>query len=304
MDNLDIYTYMQELIKHKEELLKQPDLFYETLQSLKKANEEGKKHSREWSPNPNYTDKQKATIDQHRANGYSHREAERMAGAHQTPTDFKAALKSGIAPSNMSEKMMGDLKPLAKMWLEEADKQEKLKADPEKNTVKRQAGQLQQAHEKSTANFSKDYNNFLNSDEVKALKGKDRHQAVNKWKTDWKTANPEHDESLADVSNTHQQFAYNQGQAKEETKNKIQDMMGGKAMPTEMSDQEAMQHLGGGKTEDGGYTGQIMQDPTAGFAQRNPQLLAAMKPEQQERLNRVDSAAKSQGKVRVRKAPQ
>lgn len=297
---------MQDLLKHKEELMKQPEVFYDTLQSLRKASEESgkKKYLRDWQPNTELNDKQKAAIEQHRSNGYSHREAERMAGAHKTPTDFMSALKSGISPSTMSDKMMGDLKPLAKMWLEEADKQEKLKADPEKNTVKRAAGKLTQAHEKSTANFSKDYGDYINSDEVKGLKGRERHNAITKWKADWKTSNPEHDENLAEVSGTHKQFAYDQSKAREDTQNKIKDMAGGISMPAEMSEQEALQHLGGGKTEEGGYSGTIMQDPSAGFAQRNPELFQSMKPEQQERMDRVDSAAKSQGKIRVRKAPQ
>jgi hypothetical protein len=80
-------------------------------------------------------------------------------------------------------------------------------------------------------------------------------------------------------------------------------MSGGQSMPADMSTAEAMQHLGGGKTEEG-YQGSITQDPSAGFAARNPKLLAAMKPEQQERLNRVDSAAKAQGKIRIRKGGQ
>jgi hypothetical protein len=297
---------MQELIKHKDELMKQPEIFYETLQALKKAaDEEGKKkYLRDWEPNSQYTDKQKEMIDKHMANGYSHREAERMAGAHKTPSDFQSALKSGIAPSIMSDKMMSQLKPLAKMWLEEADKQEKLRADPEKNTVKRAAGQLAAAHEKHTANYAKDYDKYINSDEVKNLKGRERHAAITKWKADWKAANPQHDESLANVSQAHKQFAYNQSQAREETANKLKDMSSGASMPADMTEQEAMQHLGGGKSEEGTYAGSIVQDPSASFAQRNPQIFNALKPEQQERMNRVDSAAATQGKVRVRKAPQ
>lgn len=303
MDNLlKVYSDFQDILKHKDELLKQPEILQEILESLKKASGSDK-YTRDWQPNPSYTDKQKELIDQHMKDGYSHREAERLAGAHKTPSDFVSALKSGIAPSTMSERMMSQLKPLAREWIENADKQEKLRADPEKNTVKRQAGMMTQAHEKSTANFTKDYNNFLSSDEVKGLKGKDRHAAVTKWKADWKSANPEHNEGLAGVSDVQNKFAFDQSKAREETKNKVSEVATGKAMPTDMSEKEAMQHLGGGKTEEG-YAGTIVHDPSVGFAQRNPQLAASLKPEQQERLNLVDSAAKSQGKVRVRKGPQ
>jgi hypothetical protein len=215
--------------------------------------------------------------------------------------DFVSAMRSGVSPSMMSDKMMSDLKPLAKLWLEEADKKEKLSADPEVNPMKAAAGKMAQAHETQHADYSKAYNEFLNSDSVKGLKGKDRHQAIQKWKGEWKASNPEHEAGHQAVSETQQAFKENKGAAKQSLQDKIAHITsGGQSMPTEMSANEAMQHLGGGKSEEG-YQGQIVSDPSASFAARNPKLLAALKPEQQERLKAVDSAAKSLGKVRVRK---
>jgi hypothetical protein len=158
-----------------------------------------------------------------------------------------------------------------------------------------------QAHEANTGDYSKAHSDFLNSDKVKGLKGRDRHAAIQQWKSDWKKANPGFGEGLAQASQAQQGFGEAKQAAKETLEDKMRHIMsGGQSMPTDMSAQEAMQHLGGGKTE-AGYQGTIVQDPSTSFAAKNPKLLASMKPEQQDRLKRIDSAAKSQGIVRRKK---
>lgn len=266
---------------------------------------EQKKYLSEWKPREDYSEKEKAAIKQHMDAGYSHREAERMAGAHKGPSDHKSAMKSGIAPSMMSDTMINQLKPLAKEWLENADRVEKLKADPNVNPMKHASGKLMAAHEAHTGDYSKAYNDFLTSDSVKNLKGRERHNAIQEWKGAWKKDNPGFAEGMADVSNTQKAF----GEAKESARQTLQEklshiMTGGISMPTEMSDQEAMQHLGGSKTDEGGYTGSIIKDPSANFAAKNPKLLSSLNQDQLGRLKRIDSAASAQGVVRRRKGDQ
>lgn len=337
---------------HKEELLKDPDAFKNTLELLKKAKDKAddeygegfsvvddpnqdteeddadkwlkaqkdsksqpkadaqapeaqKKFLSEWKPREDYSEKEKAAIKSHMDNGYTHREAERLAGAHKGPTDHKAAMKSGISPSMMSDKMMGSMKPLAKEWLENADRVEKLKADPSVNPMKHASGKLMQAHEQHTGDYSKAYNEFLTSDAVKNLKGKERHNAIQSWKGSWKKDNPAFAEGMADVSNTQKTFSEAKKAANETLQEKLSHIMtGGVSMPSEMSEQEAMQHLGGSKTEEGGYTGSIIKDPSANFAAKNPKLLSSLNQDQASRLKRIDSAAAAQGVVRRRKGDQ
>lgn len=265
------------------------------------AEKQKKQYQKEWEPQSEYSPEHKKAIDEHMSNGYTHRESERMAGAYKGPKDFVSAMRSGISPSMMSDKMHGDLKPLAKLFLEEADKREKLSANPEINPMKHAAGKMMEAHEKSTSNYSKAHSEFLDSDATKALKGRDRHQAVQAWKAEWKQKNPEHEAGLAEASNAQKTYGESKETAKQSLNERLDHIMsGGQSMPAEMSSAEAMQHLGGGKTEEG-YQGSIAQDPSARFAANNPKLIASLKPEQQERLKRIDSAASSQGKVRVRK---
>lgn len=259
-----------------------------------------KKYTSEWKPREDYTDKEKAAIDQHMKDGYTHREAERLAGAHKGHMDFRAAMNSGVSPSMMSDKMMEQLKPLAREWLENADRHEKMKADPESNTVKRMSGKMMEAHEQHLGNYNKAYHDFLGSDEVKDKKGRERHQAIQEWKGKWKQENPDFHEGVKQVSEAQRKFGYNQGAAKTTAEQRWDEIVGGKHMPTNMSESEALQHLGGGKSEEG-YHGSIIKDPTASFSERHKHILGRLSPEQTERKTHVDTAATTQGVVRRRK---
>ena len=343
---LKIYQDTQELMKHKDELLKYPDAFQLILEGLRKAakdedddsndgmsivddpngdmgEDEADKWLKEnsdkkeadpakqeqaqraylskWKQRENMSPKEKAAHEEFKKQGYSDREAERMLPGYRG----KGYANHGVENSIVSDKYMGELKPLLKEWLENADKQEKLKADPESNTVKRQAGKLTEAHEKHTGDFTKDYANYLKSDELKGASPADRHKKVTAWKADWKANNPQHEEGLSNISQAQKDFAYDQQKAKQTATERHQHILnGGQSMPTEMSDQEALQHAGGSKSDEGYKGVSIHEDPSASFAKRNPQIHAAMQPEQLERKKAVDSAALTQGKVRTRKKVQ
>lgn len=265
-----------------------------------KAEAPQKKYMSEWKPREDYSDKEKAAIEEHMKNGYSHREAERLAGAHKGTMDFRAAMGSGIAPSMISDKMMEQLKPLAKEWLENADRHEKMKADPESNTVKRMTGKMMQAHEEHLGDYNKAYHDFLNSEDLKSKRGRERHSAIQDWKNKWKQENPDFHEGVKQVSEAQRKFGYDQGAAKNTAQQRWDEIVGGKHMPTDMTESEALQHLGGGKSEEG-YQGTIIKDPTAAFSERHKHILGRLSPEQQQRKTHVDTVATSQGVVRRRK---
>jgi hypothetical protein len=328
-------TFIRE---NKEELIKNPDSFKHILSVLKKAADDYEKHglsivddpnqgdeedeaakwlaanenkakekkvySKDWAPRTDYSPKEQAAIKQLMGDGYSHREAERLAGAHRGPKDYRSAMNSGINPSMPSDKMMGHLKGLAKEWLDNARSYDLSEADEMKNPIKHAAGQMEQAHKGHTADYHKALSDFLSSDSVKNLGPRERHKATQAWKTQWKQENPEYEKGLENVSAAQSKYA---DAAKNiETRNKeisSHIARGGVSEVPEMSEQEALQHLGGGKTE-AGYTGTIVKDPLAAFAAKNPKYTKLLNEEQMDRVKRVDSASALQGKVRVRKAPQ
>jgi len=256
---------------------------------------------RQWESSKNLTTKHEQAIKEHMANGYSEREAHRMAGAHKEAADLQSAMRSGLAPSRMSTKMIDELKGLASEWIGNARRHDKLNADIDKNPLKHASGKMMAAHEQATGDYTKAYNDFLNSDQVKSLSGRDRHQAVQKWKTDYKTKNPDHESKLANSSASQSIM----GVAKDTMKSNLKDKMfhimsGGASMPTDMSAQEAAQHVGGTKEEDGGYSANISHDPSASFASKNPHLVHLLSDEMKDRKQRVDSAAKTQQVIRRR----
>jgi hypothetical protein len=259
----------------------------------------------DWAPHGEYTPEHEAGMKKLMDEGYSHREAERLVGAHRGPSDFQSALTHSVRPSQPSEKMLSELKDLAGPWLENASRHSKLTADPEKNPQKFAAGQMLQAHEKHSKDYNKDYHDFLSSGDVKDLKGRDRHKAIREWKNKWHEDNPQYKENIGEVSSAQKHYIEAPQAAKRSLDERIAHITsGGVGMPTGMSMAEAAQHVGGQKTDEG-YSAATVKDPSVSFAQQNPELLRVLKqhknaPELMDRLNRVNAARASKG-VKIRK---
>jgi uncharacterized protein YoaH (UPF0181 family) len=274
-------------------------------QENKKTEESAKRvYSKDWSPRADYSPQEAESVKKLMADGYSHREAERLAGAHRGPRDYRSALTSGVNPSMPSDKMMGQLKGLAKEWLDAARSHDLAHADEMKNPMKHASGQMEQAHKEHVGDYHQAYSDFLASDAVKSLSPRDRHKAVQEWKTKWKQENPDYEEGLSNVSQVQSKFAdaaKNIEQRNKETTEHI--ARGGVSEVPDMTEQEAVQHLGG-KTEEGLAGGSIVKDPAAAFAAKNPRYVKLLNQDQMDRVKRVDSASALQGKVRIRKKPQ
>lgn len=275
-------------------------------EEVEEAPEQPKRRSgaySDWAPRDDYSPEQQAKMKDLMAQGYSHREAERMSGAYKGPTDFHSALTHTVRPSEMSPKMMQELKSMAKDWLDRADRHSKIHADPEKNPMKHASGVMLQAHGEHTKDYNKAYNEFLASDKVKGMKGIDRHKAIQAWKNEWKASNPEYSDpgKLANITSAAQQAGKDAIQRhKLGVNERMQHIMGGGAVSPDQtfSLQEGMQHAGGSKGEEG-YSSPTVADPAAAFAHANKDTIAKlrgmMKPEQAERFGRVQSARGAQG---------
>jgi len=253
----------------------------------------------EWKPQAKYAKEHEDKMKEHMDNGYSQREAERMAGAHQGPKNFQDALKHTVKPSQPSPKMQAELKELAGHWLERAKRHEMANADPAKNPQKFAAGKMLAAHEANSKNFNDAYNDFLNSDETKGLKGHARHKAIQAWKNDWKQKNPEYSEGAAGVSEAQKHYKeasghHEGGARKKNVDEALAHILGGGHTEGAMSMQEAAQHVGGEKGESG-YTATTIKDPSASFAEANPNFVKKLNADQMDRFKRVQSARAAQG---------
>ena len=261
--------------------------------------------SKNWEARADLSPEEKKAIEEHMGKGFSEREAHRMAGTHKEHGDLQRAMKSGLNPSMMSDKMIDSLKPLVKDWLDNADRHEKINADVDKNPMKHASGQLMQAHETATGGYNKAYHDFLNTEDVSGLKGRDRFNAIKDWKSSWKKENPDYEAGLSNVSEKQKTFGDARQTAKANLQEKMDHIMrGGVSMPG-VSATEAQQHLGQETRGEDMNQPAGTEDTTSSFASKNPNLVNLLNQdkfkEHKDRLTRVDSHANAGGVVRRRK---
>lgn len=285
---------------------------------VSKPSKPSKRSSRylDWQPRSEYSDEHSQAIQEYMDEGYSHREAERLAGAHEAPSDFHSALRHTVNPSEPSPKMLEQMKELSYEWLKGADRKQMETAEAGVNPIKYATGKSLSAHEEAHKDFSEAYSDFISSDEVKGLKGRERHKAIRAWKQDWRQKNPEYREKAIQAAGAGKHFG-EAGEARrqrreegtqailEAGKSGGQDFGGGYSEAAsgagegKMSDQMAAQMVGGVKGESG-YQANIQKDPAAVFAERNPDYIKSLRdkaakkldPEQTKRMSAIDSFKK------------
>jgi hypothetical protein len=270
----------------------------------------------EWKPQSQYAPHHEAAIKEHMANGYSHREAERLAGAHKAPTDFYSALRSGTKPSEPSPKMLAQMKELSHGWLRNAERKAGESAEADVNPQKYASGKTLAAHDAAHKDFASDYEKFLGSDAVKGLTGRARNQAVNEWKSKWQEANPEHHDKAVQAASSGKALAeagdarkkrLQEGQASLLTAgfssgedNPMAGEFSSGAAGEAQGKTAAAQNVGAAQSEGDegqGFSTNIKKDPHAVFAEKNPEyikhlktkLASKMAPEQASRLTAIDS---------------
>lgn len=266
----------------------------------------------DWKAKDKYEDHHQSAIEKLMNDGYSHREAERIAGAHEAPTDFYSALKHTVNPSEPSPKMLEQMKALSHEWLRNANRTGDASADASMNPQKYSSGKAIAAHEDAHGNFHDAYQEFLGSDELKGLRGRARHQAIKEWKNNFHEQNPEYKDKAASVAGVGKEYeSANQArkQRRDEGTQAILEAgmahggdVGGYSseaaggVDQNMSTQHAAQMVGGEKGESG-YSANIQKDPAAVFAERNQDYVKHLKGKlegkldegQQKRMAAVDS---------------
>lgn len=240
-----------------------------------------------WSA-PEVTEDKQQEIESHMKNGYSEREAHRLAGTHVEHSNFNDAMKSNIKPSMMSEKMMSELKPLAKEWLSNAMKQS---AETTSRPIVGAAAKMQRAFDEHLGDYHKSYNDFLKSDTVSNLTGKARHDAIISWKKKHIESNSDHFDKIKAVSDSQSSVDDARKKIKQNIDEQISHILGaGSPNENQKSFQEGVQAAGisGGDSETG-IQGTIEKDPALSFAEKNKKLMSMLNDEQRERLMRIKS---------------
>ena len=340
------------LKENRGHLISASDSTYTATENLSKADDEKKKPSlrprnenkeskrkwTKWAARGDYTEVQSKEIRSFMEEGYSPREAERMANAHgQKNLDYEKAMAGNTSPDIPSEKMRGEMQNLADHWLGAADKYERRTADKSVNPHKHAAGVMEQAQEAATGDYTKAYNEFLGSDDLKDKKGRERHKAVRAWKKQYKEDNPEHEKGLDNLADTQKTFE----EADQARETSVTDILhnilhGNKAAVTEdttqsepdpdaapMSDAESefkdaqalapqtvgtAKQLAGGTSQggaDSGDTGTLdaHTPEEVSFANKNQKLIGMLSDEQKERHTRNAGAKAAQDQQQEQQAP-
>ena len=267
-----------------------------------------KNTSRQWSPRADYSPAQKSKIDELVGQGYHPREAEYHAGAMNRPRDYESAKRSGLKP-DVSTKLLSELEEPHTQRVNEEKDQDTLEAGATGETSKpvRFADlAVTRAHQAAVGDYDKAHKDFLNSDEVKDLKGRARLQAVQSWKDKWKQDNPEHESKILDVSAKAQEaHATAQNAIKTRAAEDMERLKtAGGIGESSMSNAEMAQHLGSADEETGAAKGGgIVNDPMVAFRAKKSQVLQHLDNEQKRRMQNVDAAAATKGVIRVRKNP-
>lgn len=185
-----------------------------------------------------------------------------------------------------------NLKDVAGHWLNHADQIRKMSADAKKNPHLFAEGHRIAAHNAAHEDFNSAHHAFINSDDYKKMSPTQKMRAEIKFKKEFQEKNPDmHSKAINAVSEAHTMHDKAKLAHKQEKDNKrAHVMMGGQGGGETFSGQEAAQHVGGSKDEEGGYTSSVVQDPAASFAGKNRDYLATLeKPKTVEDYEELES---------------
>lgn len=324
MTNEELLKSISGMLKtHEDYLSENPEIFYgiqERLlnaigyEDLEKAEDDDKPKVsrsgyRDWQPKKDheYTPEQLEAIKGHLDEGYSHREAERFANAHDAPSDFFSALSSKINPSQPSDKYMDMARELALNYKKRAAEREGETAEAERSPQKFASHRDVKAHQEAYGDYHKDYHEFLSQLDEQDLHPLEYDEAVSEWEKDWHEKNPGAREKMAESAEGGKVFQEAKESRAAKRKAGEQDILtaaasgGGETTVGEFSEeaagagdidpsmQTAAQMVGGAKGE-GGYEAGTVKSPAAIFAEQNPEYVASLREKLGNRLSQNPEA--------------
>lgn len=281
---------------------------------------ESKSGRSEWKPKVMYSATHQKAIDEFMGQGYSHREAERMANAHDM-LDFYSAARSGVKPSEPSPKFLSDMKDIASDYMRNYKQVVGQSADPRHNPILHANAVANKQHTDNYSKFDEDFNSFLSG--LGEVGGAAKHKAIKEWKKKWHEDNPEHISNIINAAGSSSNIADSSlAQRKEHLQEKAKQLTEAHMAPTEtagtvgqyssaaagvpessMSVDMASQMAGGQRDTDdesGKMSGvSTRQDPSIGFAEKHKSYVETLKqkltPEQNQRLSLISGLKTPKG---------
>lgn len=258
-----------------------------------------------WQPNESkYTDEHRAKLKEIMDQGFSHREAERMIGAHGGPSSFEEALQSRMDVPEMSEAFLNRLRPLAQNYISTYNERRIQDADPSKNRELAVRGKMLEDFKTRNESWNKAWKEHKKTDEYKNLSAAEKMMAKKKFRDQFLQENPDHLESFKNIDTAaHRKEA---GQKFENAANEqLAALLTNNIAGETMSAQEAGQAIGAQQNEGGGYNLNTKGN-IGSFAQQNRKFLenraaqvvmdkygSKLSQDQIDRLKRVTGAKSS-----------
>jgi hypothetical protein len=194
---------------------------------------------------------------------------EGMGGKEEVP----AEVSEGRFPQPTRNEL-AEMRQYARPWEQRAREKTRLEADASKNPVLAHEGKLVEARNLSHKDHQEAYGKMQASPEYQNADPITQMEMDSKFEADWHKQNPEY---LANAAKAHAQAHIEglkgMGEGAKAKKEAIQHVrMGGAQAEEPMSTEEAMQHAGGAKGEEG-TVGTMVQDPATKFAREHQQFL-------------------------------
>jgi hypothetical protein len=254
-----------------------------------------------WQPRSDYSPEEKQAIDEHVKQGYSEREAERLAGAHRNqPRSPEEAIHHPIKPNEPSQKMIDDLRDTAHKHLERSRQAQGISADPRVNPQLYARAHAEQARAKYHEKFDKDFGAHLDS--IKHLSGREHQKQVSEWKKKYRQENPEYHSGIGQLAQEEKEHGHRasleHAKGKEEL---INFLLHGSPEGSGISDEAIGEYMGSPKDTEGQRRATIEKDPAVTFREQNPEFLKILERYKQnghpvhERYHRIESARAQQG---------
>lgn len=201
-----------------------------------------------------------------------HRAAVESAVAQKEAEQPKQQRSSAFRQPSREELI--EMRSYTRPWEARARDAARLQAEAHKNPVLHHQGKIIEARNLAHQDRKKAYNEFINSEAYKNADPITQMEMDDQFEKDWHAKNPEHLSSyMAQHRNAHKE-----GLAAHDIHAALKDeqirhlFSGGTQPEYQMSTEEALQHAGGAKGEEG-TSGTIMQDPTAAFAHANQEFI-------------------------------
>ncbi|CAB4125087.1 hypothetical protein UFOVP53_58 [uncultured Caudovirales phage] len=246
-------------------------------------------NARDWKPRSEpYSSEQQQAIDSAMKEGYTHREAERMANAHKAPSDYYSALKWGTNPSEPSSKFLEMLKPMAGKQVAKGEILKQDTAEQDINPTVHATGKVRAAREAVHGDYQTEREKHTSSPEFKKLSPREAHKSVKEWEKNYHSENPDYKEKAIAVADTSSKIHNESAEAAQKRQQEEREAVLGGSSDGDgvvgeysqaaagsdegpMSSQAASQSLGAEGDEDSDFTSGVVTDPYAKFAQQNPE---------------------------------